>query len=132
MIRGIIAAVTCVVAPVLLVTAGVLMWANRTVLDSGRVAHEVDVALADPEVSRALIEALDDGRVARATLDVTDPEPLPSGHPLYAHPRVRLSPHVSWSAPGALGRLLDRFIDNLRAYVAGQPLTGVVDRVAGY
>ena len=34
--------------------------------------------------------------------------------------------------PGALGRLLDRFIDNLHSYVAGEPLAGVVDRVAGY
>ena len=40
--------------------------------------------------------------------------------------------HVSWSAPGALGRLLDRFIDNLRAYVAGEPPTGLEDREAGY
>jgi phosphoglycerate dehydrogenase-like enzyme len=94
--------------------------------------HVVNVSRGGLIDQAALIEALDDGRVARATLDVADPEPLPSGHPLYAHPRVRLSPHVSWSAPGALGRLLDRFIDNLRAYVAGQPLTGVVDRVAGY
>jgi phosphoglycerate dehydrogenase-like enzyme len=45
---------------------------------------------------------------------------------------VRLSPHVSWSAPGALDRLMARFVDNLRSYVLGEPLAGVVDRVAGY
>jgi phosphoglycerate dehydrogenase-like enzyme len=94
--------------------------------------HVVNVSRGGLIDQAALLEALDDGRVARATLDVADPEPLPGGHPLYAHPRVRLSPHVSWSAPGALGRLLERFIDNLRAYVAGEPLAGVVDRVAGY
>jgi phosphoglycerate dehydrogenase-like enzyme len=94
--------------------------------------HVVNVSRGSLIDQVALVAALDDGRVARATLDVADPEPLPSGHPLYGHPRVRLSPHVSWSAPGALGRLLDRFIDNLRSYVAGEPLAGVVDRVAGY
>jgi phosphoglycerate dehydrogenase-like enzyme len=94
--------------------------------------HVVNVSRGSLVDQAALVEALGDGRVARATLDVADPEPLPAGHPLYGHPRVRLSPHVSWSAPGALGRLVDRFVDNLRAYVAGEPLAGVVDRVAGY
>jgi phosphoglycerate dehydrogenase-like enzyme len=45
---------------------------------------------------------------------------------------VRLSPHVSWNAPGAADVLIDRFIDNLRRYRAGAPLTGIVDRAAGY
>jgi phosphoglycerate dehydrogenase-like enzyme len=94
--------------------------------------HVVNVSRGRLIDQAALLEALDDGRVARATLDVADPEPLPSGHPLYAHARVRLSPHVSWSAPGALGRLVDMFVDNLRSYVVGEPLAGVVDRVAGY
>jgi phosphoglycerate dehydrogenase-like enzyme len=94
--------------------------------------HVVNVSRGRLIDQAALLDALDDGRVARATLDVADPEPLPGGHPLYGHARVRLSPHVSWSAPGALGRLLDRFVDNLRSYVAGEPLAGVVDRVAGY
>jgi phosphoglycerate dehydrogenase-like enzyme len=80
----------------------------------------------------ALLEALDSGLVAMATLDVADPEPLPAGDPLYGHPGVRLSPHVSWAAPGALNRLVASFVDNLRSYVADEPLAGVVDRVAGY
>jgi phosphoglycerate dehydrogenase-like enzyme len=94
--------------------------------------HVVNVSRGTLIDQAALVEALDAGRVARATLDVADPEPLPSGHPLYEHPRVRLSPHVSWSAPGALDRLMARFVDNLRSYVLGEPLAGVVDRVAGY
>jgi phosphoglycerate dehydrogenase-like enzyme len=51
---------------------------------------------------------------------------------MYTHERVRLSPHVSWSMPGAAELLIDCFIDNLRRYRAGEPLTGVVDRAAGY
>jgi phosphoglycerate dehydrogenase-like enzyme len=121
-----------------LVVAAPSTAATRHLLDPGALAgvkpgvHVVNVSRGRLIDQAALLEALDDGRVARATLDVADPEPLPSGHPLYGHPRVRLSPHVSWSAPGALGRLLDRFLDNLRSYIAGAPLAGVVDRVAGY
>jgi phosphoglycerate dehydrogenase-like enzyme len=94
--------------------------------------HLINVArgtLVDQEALRA---ALDDGRVARASLDATLPEPLPEGHWMYDHPRVRLSPHVSWSMPGAADVLLDCFIDNLRRYRTGEPLAGVVDRETGY
>jgi len=121
-----------------LVVAAPSTAATRHLLDPGALAgvkpgvHVVNVSRGRLIDQAALLEALDDGRVARATLDVADPEPLPRGHPLYGHPRVRLSPHVSWSAPGALGRLLDRFLDNLRSYIAGAPLAGVVDGVAGY
>ena len=80
----------------------------------------------------ALLAALDDGRVACASLDTVDPEPLPAGHPLYAHPTVRVSAHVSWSAPDTLGPTLSLFAENVRRYRAGEPLEGVVDVEAGY
>lgn len=95
-------------------------------------AHLVNIArgaLVDQDALRA---ALDDGRVAMASLDAVDPEPLPAGHWMYTHPRVRVSPHVSWSAPDALDELVDRFVDNARRYRDGQPLVGLVDREAGY
>jgi phosphoglycerate dehydrogenase-like enzyme len=95
-------------------------------------AHLVNVArgaLVDQDALRA---ALDDGRVAMASLDAVEPEPLPADHWLYTHPRVRLSPHVSWQMPGAAELLIASFIDNLRRYRAGAPLSGVVDRAAGY
>jgi phosphoglycerate dehydrogenase-like enzyme len=94
--------------------------------------HLVNVARGGLVDQDALRAALDDGRVARASLDAVEPEPLPDGHWMYAHPRVRLSPHVSWSAPGAAELLLDRFVENLRRWRAGEPLTGVVDRTTGY
>ena len=68
-------------------------------------------ALVDQD---ALLDALDDGRVAMATLDVTDPEPLTEDHRLYAHPRVRISPHVSWSAPKTPRRTMELFEENFR------------------
>ena len=94
--------------------------------------HLVNIARGSLVDQEALREALDDERVARASLDAVEPEPLPEGHWLYTHPKVRLSPHISWSMPGALPRLLDTFVENLRAYLAGEPLTGVVDVDEGY
>ena len=93
--------------------------------------HLVNVArgaLVDHDALRA---ALDDERVAMASLDAVDPEPLPADHWLYTHPRVRLSPHVSWSMPGAAEQLVQTFIDNVHRSRTGEPLLGVVDRDAG-
>jgi len=95
-------------------------------------AHLVNIARGELIDQQALIAALDDGRVARATLDVTDPEPLPAGHPLYAHPRVRVSPHISWSSVDTITRTIEIFISNLARYDIGEPLEGLVDVDAGY
>jgi phosphoglycerate dehydrogenase-like enzyme len=97
-----------------------------------RGVHLVNVSRGELVDHDALREALDAGRVGLASLDVADPEPLPAGHWLYTHSRVRLSPHTSWSMPGALDRLLDPFLENLRRYRAGEPLLHVVDRELGY
>jgi len=94
--------------------------------------HLVNVARGSLVDQDALRAALDDGRIAMASLDAVEPEPLPAGHWMYAHPRVRLSPHVSWNAPGALDELVDRFIENLRRRRDGEPLAGIVDLAAGY
>jgi phosphoglycerate dehydrogenase-like enzyme len=94
--------------------------------------HLVNVARGELVDQAALRDALDDGRISLASLDCVDPEPLPAGHWLYEHPKVRLSPHTSWSAPGALDRLLDPFLENLRHYLAGEPLDGLVDVELGY
>ena len=94
--------------------------------------HLVNVARGTLIDQEALRVALDDGRVACASLDTADPEPLLEGHWLYAHPRVRLSPHVSWSMPGALEVFVEAFVDNLRRFRTGLPLHGVVDVQRGY
>ena len=95
-------------------------------------AHLVNVARGTLVDNDALLAALDDGRIGRATLDVVDPEPLPAGHPLYVHPRVRLTPHISWSSPRSLMRTMERFVDNVERYRSGRPLLGVVDLAEGY
>lgn len=94
--------------------------------------HLINVARGGLIDQDALRVALEDGRVARASLDVADPEPLPGDHWLFAHPRVRLSPHVSWSMPGAFSLILDTFIENLGRYQRGETLEGLVDRTHGY
>src|SRR5579871_505457 len=94
--------------------------------------HIVNIARGTLIDQDALIAALDDGTVARASLDVVDPEPLPSGHPLYAHPKVRLTPHISWSSPITMPRTMEIFLENLRRFRAGEPLQGLVDVDAGY
>ena len=94
--------------------------------------HLINIArgtLIDQEALRA---ALDEERLACASLDVCEPEPLPEGHWLYEHPRVRLSPHISWSSPEAMAGLFDTFRRNLAHSLADEPLEGVVDIEQGY
>ena len=95
-------------------------------------AHLVNIARGALIDQDALLEALDAGKVARASLDVVDPEPLPAGHPLYTHPGVRLSPHISWSGPITMPRTMEMFLANLQRYRHGEVLEGLVDVDAGY
>ncbi len=94
--------------------------------------HLVNVARGSLVDHDALLHALDDGRIGRATLDVTDPEPLPVDHRLYAHPRVRVSAHVSWSGPGVFENMTRLFLENLEGFAAGRDLRGVVDPFERY
>ncbi len=94
--------------------------------------HIVNVGRGSLIDHDALADALASGVVGRATLDVTEPEPLPAGHPLYEDPNVKISQHISWSSPLAVERMTDQFIDNLGRYVRGEPLQWVVDPVEGY
>ncbi len=73
----------------------------------------------------ALVEALQSGRI-RAALDVTDPEPLPEGHPLWSCPNLLLTPHIAGSTPQFAPRTLRIVADELRRYMKGEPLHNVV------
>jgi phosphoglycerate dehydrogenase-like enzyme len=70
----------------------------------------------------ALVDALDEGRLAKAVLDVTGTEPLPADDPLWTHPRVEITPHSSALGDGRHRRAAEVFAENLRRYVAGEPL----------
>ena len=92
----------------------------------------VNVARGRHVDTDALVAALDSGSIGGAALDVTDPEPLPEGHPLWQHPRCLLTPHTAnpWQAAQSL--LSRRISDNVRRFSAGEPLLGLVDLSAGY
>lgn len=95
-------------------------------------AHLINVARGSVLDQDALIRALDAGRLAFATLDVTDPEPLPEGHPLYTHPKVRLTPHISSNYMLVRERLLEKVHADLSRFEAGELPSDVVDPVRGY
>lgn len=94
--------------------------------------HLINVARGSLIDQDALRAALDDGRIARASLDVCVPEPLPAGHWLYSHEKVFLTPHASWTGVPFLSGAIEIFVDNLRRYLRGEALVGVVDVELGY
>jgi len=73
----------------------------------------------------ALVAALNSGRI-RAAVDVTDPEPLPEGHPLWSCPNLLITPHVGGSSPQFAPRSLKTAADEVRRYIAGEPLHNLV------
>lgn len=95
-------------------------------------AYFINVARGQSVVTDALIAALKNGRLAGAGLDVTDPEPLPSDHPLWRLPNVIITPHVA--AASDLPRYKQNAIvrENLRRYAAGEKMLSVVDLKSGY
>jgi phosphoglycerate dehydrogenase-like enzyme len=121
-----------------LVLAAPATAATASIIDAAALAqcrpgvHLVNIARGTLVDQDALRAALDSGQVACATLDTVEPEPLPAGHWMYSHPKVRLSAHVSWSGPHAFHRIQAAFLENLRRFAAGEPLHGIVDPADGY
>jgi glyoxylate/hydroxypyruvate reductase len=95
--------------------------AGLTLINVGR-GRQVDVP--------ALLEALDQGRLGRAVLDVLPREPLDPGSPLWSHPRVVITPHHS--GPSTPRSMVPDLVPNLRRFAQGLPLQDLVDRVRGY
>ena len=82
-------------------------------------------AVIDPV---ALLHALQSGRLGGAALDVTEPEPLPPGHPLWTVPNTLISPHLGGAAPRRYyDRLVEHVVANVRARLQGQPLADRVE-----
>jgi phosphoglycerate dehydrogenase-like enzyme len=97
-----------------------------------RGAYFLNVGRGQSVVQDALIEALRSGRLAGAGLDVTDPEPLPPGNPLWTLPNVILTPHVSTRSDLGEAARFAIVRENLRRYVAGDKMLSVVDARKGY
>ncbi|MGC0362065.1 phosphoglycerate dehydrogenase-like enzyme [Rhodococcus sp. 27YEA15] len=122
--------VLVVAAPATLHTRGLLDAEALALAKPG--VHLINVARGELIDHTALLAALESGVVGHATLDATEPEPLPAGHPFYSHPRVDVSPHVSWADPRTIPGTVDRFVENVRRYLRSEPLLGVVDPAEGY
>jgi glyoxylate/hydroxypyruvate reductase A len=95
--------------------------AGAALINVGRGPHLVDADLLD---------ALDSGRLSRAIIDVTDPEPLPFDHPFWTHPRVFLTPHVASMTQSETAAPI--LLDNIRRHQRGEPLKDVIERSRGY
>jgi len=86
-------------------------------------------ALVDTE---ALVEALRSRQIGGAALDVTDPEPLPAGHPLWDLPDCLITPHTADTEQMTQPLLAGRITENVQRLAAGRELAGLVDPDLGY
>lgn len=111
-------------------TVGVIGAKELSVMGSG--TWLVNVARGRHVDTQALVTALTAGQLAGAALDVTEPEPLPEGHPLWSLPNCLITPHTADTPEMVQPFLAKRISDNVRRFGAGLPLVGIVDPVAGY
>ena len=115
-----------------LVVAVPLTEATRNLMDEAAFARLkpgalfVNVARGEVVDEDALIDSLRSGRLGGAGLDVFRQEPLPEESPLWAMPNVLITPHSSGTSPGNEVRASRIFIENLRAYLGGEPLRNEV------
>jgi len=79
-----------------------------------------------------LVKGLDSRRIAGAGVDVTDPEPLPKGHPLWKFDNVIITPHIAGRSDRDRDRMVGTVKENLERFVDGKPLVNVVDKQKGY
>jgi phosphoglycerate dehydrogenase-like enzyme len=95
-------------------------------------AYFINVGRDESAITADLVSALQQKKIAGAGLDVTDPEPLPPGHPLWSMPNVILTPHLGAASDQVLGRMTLLALENLRRYVNGERMLSVVDVSRGY
>lgn len=106
---------------------------DRAVLERlPRGALVINVSRGSLLDETALAGLLDSHHLRGAALDVFATEPLPAGHPFWTHPRVLMSPHVSAVTSRFWDRETALIVDNIKRYLAGSPLTNLVDLEAGY
>jgi cyclase len=95
-------------------------------------AYLINIARGGIVQTPALVEALEKKQIAGAGLDGTEPEPLPDRHPLWKLSNCVISPHIGGRSPDALDRQWRLVRENVRRFVAGEPLLCVVDKAKGY
>lgn len=111
-------------------TEGIIAADELTLMEDH--AWLVNVARGKHVVTDDLVEALRNGVIGGAGLDVTDPEPLPDGHPLWSLPNCIITPHVGNTPEMAVPLLAERITLNVRRFGDDEELVGLVDIDAGY
>jgi len=111
-------------------TTGIISGPELALMDAG--AWLVNVARGRHVVTDALVQALIHHEIAGAALDVTDPEPLPAGHPLWALSNCIITPHTADTPEMTEPLLAARIAANVVHLTAGEPLEGLIDAEAGY
>lgn len=124
------AALVVLALPLLPSTTGLIGARELALMDSH--AWLVNVARGAHVVTDDLVAALQAGSIGGAGLDVTDPEPLPDGHPLWALPNCLITPHTANTAAMAMPLLSSRISENVARFASGAPLVGLVDPALGY
>ena len=92
----------------------------------------INVSRGEIVDGQALLAALESEHLRAAGLDVTPEEPLPAESPLWDHPHVVVTPHIAGASPKRGDRIVARFERNLKHFLAGEPLEGVIDKLKGY
>lgn len=92
----------------------------------------INVTRGDIVDGPSLLEALENGVIGGAGLDTSPGEPLADDHPLWNMDNVVITPHTAGGSPVRVARIVDVFCDNLKRYLEGRPLTGVIDKHKGY
>jgi phosphoglycerate dehydrogenase-like enzyme len=111
-------------------TTGLLGRAELLLMEEHAVL--VNVARGAHVVTDDLVAVLRAGDIAGAALDVTDPEPLPSDHPLWDEPRCLITPHTANTLEMVQASVAERVRENVRRFAADEPLIGLVDLDLGY
>jgi phosphoglycerate dehydrogenase-like enzyme len=111
-------------------TAGVISRVEFELMEPH--AWLVNVARGAHVVTEDLVVALREDVIGGAALDVTEPEPLPDGHPLWQLPNCLITPHTANTEDMAKPLLSARIAENVRRFAVGEELIGVVDPDAGY
>src|SRR5262249_26453181 len=103
---------------------------TKTFAQMPKGAVLINLARGSHVVDADLIAALDSGQLSAATLDVTEPEPLPADSPLWDHPRITILPHVARRP--SLAETMPQVVENVTRLRAGKPFILQIDRRAGY
>ena len=120
------------------VLAAPLTAQTRHLIDGRRLqlfkpdAYLINVSRGGLIDEAALVNALREGRLGGAALDVFEEEPLPRRSKLWKLPHVLITPHTAFLTGKIWERHYENFTGNLRRYLAGEPLQGVIDKRRGY